>query len=121
MRCIPVYLHCLIRDLSDGREIAQKRKNHRKRDNEKPPKKGLFSKVAKVTRVLHAFKSKKVVHKVAENEPKNVHLKPIHSSSSGLVCHFSKVNYLNSTCIFFFEKLRVRIPILETLFFKSPE
>ena len=69
-------------------------------------KKGLFSKVAKMTRVLQAFKTKKVVHTSIVEEPTSVHLRPIQSSTSGLVCHFSKVNYrhphvpvvIKSTC-----------------------
>ena len=72
------------------------RKNHKKKDGkakQQSSKKGLFSKVAKVTRVLQAFKTKKVVHTSIAEEPTSVHLRPIQSSTSGLVCHFSKVNY----------------------------
>ena len=67
------------------------RKNRQNRD--KKVKKGLFSKVAKVTRVLQAFKVKKAVQTTVADEPTSVHLRPIQSSTSGLVCHFSKVNY----------------------------
>ena len=67
------------------------RKNRQNRD--KKVKKGLFSKVAKVTRVLQAFKVKKAVQTTIADEPTSVHLRPIQSSTSGLVCHFSKVNY----------------------------
>ena len=91
------------------------RKNHKKKGHQtdggkaKPrssSKKGLFSKVAKMTRVLQAFKTKKVVHTSIVEEPTSVHLRPIQSSTSGLVCHFSKVNYrhphvpvvIKSTC-----------------------
>ena len=71
-------------------------KNRKKDQVEKPRKKF----ISRVTRVLHTFRAKKVIKAPPlPDVPEDSRLPLLNlqpASNTGLVCHFSKVNYLLS-------------------------